>query len=371
MKIGDKVRFLSEKGGGTVAGFQGKNIVLVEDADGFSIPVMTNEVIVVGEDNYDSHAPAGRPKTKDTAAATAPAPRTTVGTGSGRAQAGSGRTLQPQERQGGDKLSVYLAYVPVDIHAVSTTRFETYIVNDSNYFVRFIYLTAEGTAWHLRAEGELEPNTKLFIEEFGRDELNDMQHVCVQLTAYKRDKTFLLRQPVSTQLRIDAVKFYKLNTFTDNLFFEQRAMVLTIVENDQPASARTNLDLSGLARTRLDQPGSARTAETSAPKAKGTRPAGADSGRVQVVDLHAEALLDTTAGLTPTDILNYQVDTFRKTMEQYRKKPGTRIVFIHGKGEGVLRHAIIHELKYRYKTCTYQDASFREYGYGATQVTVK
>ena len=35
MKIGDKVRFLSEVGGGVVTGFQGKNIVLVEDADGF------------------------------------------------------------------------------------------------------------------------------------------------------------------------------------------------------------------------------------------------------------------------------------------------------------------------------------------------
>ena len=31
MKIGDKVRFLSEVGGGVVTGFQGKNIVLVED----------------------------------------------------------------------------------------------------------------------------------------------------------------------------------------------------------------------------------------------------------------------------------------------------------------------------------------------------
>ena len=35
MKIGDKVRFLSEVGGGVVTGFQGKDMVLVEDADGF------------------------------------------------------------------------------------------------------------------------------------------------------------------------------------------------------------------------------------------------------------------------------------------------------------------------------------------------
>ena len=71
------------------------------------------------------------------------------------------------------------------------------------------------------------------------------------------------------------------------------------------------------------------------------------------------------------DILNYQIDIFKKTLEQYKKKKGQKIVFIHGKGEGVLRQALIHELKYRYKQYTYQDASFKEYGYGATQVTIK
>lgn len=37
MKIGDKVRFIYESGGGVVTGFRGKDIVLVEDADGFEI----------------------------------------------------------------------------------------------------------------------------------------------------------------------------------------------------------------------------------------------------------------------------------------------------------------------------------------------
>ena len=52
MKKGDKVRFLSEVGGGKVAGFQGKNIVLVEDEDGFEIPMPINEVVVVEQDEY-------------------------------------------------------------------------------------------------------------------------------------------------------------------------------------------------------------------------------------------------------------------------------------------------------------------------------
>ena len=47
MQIGDKVRFLSETGGGVIAGFQGKNIVLVEDADGFQMPVTKDEVVVI------------------------------------------------------------------------------------------------------------------------------------------------------------------------------------------------------------------------------------------------------------------------------------------------------------------------------------
>ena len=48
-----------------------------------------------------------------------------------------------------------------------------------------------------------------------------------------------------------------------------------------------------------------------------------------------------------------------------------KIIFIHGKGDGVLRSSLERELKQRYRSCTYQDASFREYGFGATQVTIR
>ena len=92
---------------------------------------------------------------------------------------------------------------------------------------------------------------------------------------------------------------------------------------------------------------------------------------IVVVDLHAAELLETTAGMSSGDILNYQLDVFRKTLEKHRMEKGIRIVFIHGKGEGVLRSAIVKELRYKYKNCPFQDASFREYGYGATQVTIK
>jgi hypothetical protein len=56
--------------------------------------------------------------------------------------------------------------------------------------------------------------------------------VAVQMIAYKREKYFLQKPPVSVPLRIDGVKFYKLHTFEENDFFEQPALIYTIIEND-------------------------------------------------------------------------------------------------------------------------------------------
>ena len=54
MKIGDTVRFLKEVGGGRVSGFQDKNTVLVEDSDGFEIPMPISEVVVERGESYEN-----------------------------------------------------------------------------------------------------------------------------------------------------------------------------------------------------------------------------------------------------------------------------------------------------------------------------
>ena len=65
MKIGDKVRFLSEVGGGIVRGFQGKDVALVEGDDGFEIPMLVKECVVVQTDEYNIPIRSvGKPKTK-------------------------------------------------------------------------------------------------------------------------------------------------------------------------------------------------------------------------------------------------------------------------------------------------------------------
>lgn len=374
MKIGDRVSFLSETGGGIVAGFQGKNIVLVEDKDGFQIPMPINDVVVVTSENYDmGKVVSGKKATLSASSSTDTSVRSVRSLlESDNEEVSMEVDVEPadreitfrkpvEEREGGNKLSAYLAFVPVDIKEITKTRFECYLVNDCNYYIRFAYFSAEGNAWHLKMEGEVEPNTKVFIEELGREDLTEMGHIAVQMMAYKREKSFLLKPAVDVRFRIDPVKFCKLHTFTENDFFDQPALLYTIVENDELGQL-VKLDASKLKRQMY------RDKQLIVETASKTKRE--DSGKL-VVDLHINELLDTTAGMSSADILGYQMEVFRKTMQENMNKKGQKIIFIHGKGEGVLRQAIVHELNYRYKRCPYQDASFQEYGYGATQVTIK
>ena len=87
--------------------------------------------------------------------------------------------------------------------------------------------------------------------------------------------------------------------------------------------------------------------------------------------LHINELIDNTNGLDNNAMLHYQMEKFHEVLAKYADQKGQKIVFIHGKGDGVLRKAIEKELKTRYKAYYYQDASFREYGFGATMVTIK
>ena len=377
MKKGDKVRFLSEVGGGKVAGFQGKNIVLVEDEDGFEIPMPINEVVVVEQDDYamgkmisakmdakqkaEEHANTELHQDSRSIKAILNEHDTDIEEEEyDPADREVTFVKHIQERTGGNKLSAYLAFVPIDIKEVTNTRFETYMVNDSNYYLHYTYLVAEGNAWTLKAEGEIEPNTKLFIEEFGREALNEMEHIAIQMIAYKKEKPFLLKPATDVQFRLDPVKFYKLHLFEENDFFETPAYLFTIVENDEVARPLV-IDSKRLKEQMYkDEKVIANTGKKKSKKDDGTL----------VVDLHADEVLETTAGMNSADILHYQMDVFTKTMNEYKNKKGQKIVFIHGKGDGVLRKAILQELKYKYKNYESQDASFREYGFGATMVII-
>ena len=150
MKIGDKVRFIYECGGGVVKGFRGKDVVLVEDKDGFEIPMQVRECVVVDTNEYNFEKKSVAPKKDDSAEKKRSIPQPAKCVDDDDDDFTPIVTYRPAERPEGEKLNVVLAYLPMDEKSLSNSRFEAYIINDSNYYIYFTYLTASGRSWSAR-----------------------------------------------------------------------------------------------------------------------------------------------------------------------------------------------------------------------------
>lgn len=86
------------------------------------------------------------------------------------------------------------------------------------------------------------------------------------------------------------------------------------------------------------------------------------------VDLHINKLVKSTKKMDSFDILNLQLDFAKRKLEFAISKRISKIVFIHGVGQGVLKSELERLLlKYPVK---YYEASYKKYGLGATEVYI-
>ncbi|MES2627559.1 MAG: Smr/MutS family protein [Bacteroidota bacterium] len=91
---------------------------------------------------------------------------------------------------------------------------------------------------------------------------------------------------------------------------------------------------------------------------------------VMEVDLHIENLVDLPKKLEPGQIVETQLRVFERMLEKAIEQRKRKAIFIHGVGQGVLRAEIRKLLEY-YPNVIVQDASYKEYGYGATEVVIR
>lgn len=364
-KIGDIVRFLNSTGGGKIVSITG-NIAHVVDEDGFETPVLLREVVVVGtaESKPSSKQPSfygptpKEPKQPEQPARQAPPVITPA----------PEEPLPIEETPEGEKLNIVLAFEPENLKELTTTTIDTYLVNDSNYYLFFTYMTRsdDDTRWVTRYAGTVEPNIQLYLGELSRESINEIGHVAFQYVAFKNDRPFDVKRPALVDIKFDNTKFFKLHCYRPNPYFDKDVIALEIVKNDRPAAAEPVPDTN-----RLEKELNTKIRADRAVRKRVVKHSEKRNNDIIEVDLHITELVDTTRGLSNADMLNLQVDEFRRVMDSNLKNHGQKIVFIHGKGEGVLRQALMKELNYRYKGHQVQDASFREYGYGATQVTIR
>jgi len=150
----------------------------------------------------------------------------------------------------------------------------------------------------------------------------------------------------------------RLGSYEKTRYFAQKAIIYSLLEPDMEAEVSR---LSDSEMTKI-------VIEKDEPKVTVKRTVSPD---LVEIDLHIHELLEDTRGLTNHEMLEIQMGRFRNELETAIANGTRRIVFIHGIGNGTLKQELRKELNSNFKKYYFQDASFKEYGYGATMVILK
>ncbi len=341
LKVGDKVRFLDVAGGGTVTRIDGR-LAFVEDENGFEIPVLASELVVVEKQVAAEDVGRKEDITMDTETE----------------EQEDDYEYSVDEASDEDPM-VLLAFLQGDKPGVQSGSVRLELINDSNYFCYYlINETGQNEQAINLFNGRLEPNTKLSLGKQLVTEL-DGKNWDVQLLMFKNKKSFT---PVPAQNVIMTLKGTKLmneNSYSENDYFDEKALLYFVLKGkiQRKIDELTSKDIEAVKKEK----------ETKPLKNKAKR---RDEPGILEVDLHIHELLDDTRGLSNSEMLSIQMDKFHQVMKENMKNKKRKIVFIHGVGNGTLKTELRKALERKYKNHYYQDASFREYGYGATMVII-
>lgn len=344
MKAGDKVRFLNAVGGGVVKSVINKTMVNVEDYDGFEVPTLISELVVV-DDSLSMNAEKRF----------------------ARIRANEKKEEQPEIKEqpkaepkyiaGKDSPDCYLAFVPQNEANPVDGELKVYLVNNSNNFVLYNYSHLKNKVYRSVESGKMNPNSKRYLESFTRMDLNELPDFQFQLVFFLEESP-KLESPVVKNLRLNPVKFYRQNSYEKTRYFAQNAIVISLLETE------LETEVAKLTETEVAKV----VQEKDEPKVVVKRTV---SPELVEIDLHIHELLEDTRGLSNHEMLEVQLGRFRNELETAIGNGTKRIVFIHGIGNGTLKQELRQELSTKYKKYYFQDASFKEYGYGATMVILK
>ena len=349
LKIGDKVRFLNEVGGGRITSVINNDMVNVETDDGFEVPTLINNLIVVNPTNvYES----GRTRN------TVVQPKTAAPVEKKATKPVAPWFSDKNQITGRDDLQFLFVLVPEVPANPPMGNISMYLVNNCNDTLLFRFAQKSKYAYDTVAAGSLSPNSKYYLGLIKPEMVSDLPVFCFQWVNFRK-KSKELETLNQKEITLSAVKFYKPNSFVVTRLFKVPVMMVQLNENPLKA------ELEKLSSKDFQQ-----AAEQKVPTKKEQVILLPNSELVEV-DLHIHELLDNFNNLTNTEMLTVQMNKFHEELAKAIKSDVKKIVFIHGVGNGTLKNELRRELKLKYSKYYTQDASFREYGYGATMVILR
>jgi hypothetical protein len=315
MNIGDRVRVLHGKEEGIIRKVSAGGRIEVEIEDGFVIPVLKSEVVLVAEAEKNYFGENGStPAHVDT-----PLP------------------ISAAKDQG-----LYLAFVPINDQSLSL-----YLINDSVQPYLSHASEVYGTNHRTLFAGALGAGEAKKIDDRILKELDEWP-------------AFLLRFiPIQAKLNRAIPAFERQLKMKPTQFFKHLSKSPLIGKNAYLfglENTTKELDIRGLNAELNQLTPTPQVTRVQAPSAS--------------IDLHIEALHPKPDSLSNSEMLRIQLEVFEKNLNQAIAAGMDQITFIHGIGNGVLRKEIHKRLSQLRNISYFQDTQKDQWGYGATLVKI-
>jgi hypothetical protein len=346
-KRGDPVRFLNDTGGGIINRIDDNDHVYVLTDDGFEIPVSEKELIFSGNFTLtDWEEPEIKPVIEPDRK-----------TGKQEHQ----KALRMQEIPGNIPVNApaefLLGFIPEISGPVFSSDLSCYLINDSAYAAYYHLGIREGGEFYYLSSGMIEAETKNHIKSFDQTAVSKISDIHVQLILVSKGK-YKRKEAIDILIGLNLVNFSKESYYRENDYFEEKAVLFSI-----------NSGLSKVIPDDIVVPEEVRELKQQADvnpdkQSKKKEPA----PDTLEVDLHMDELALQNTQFSPAGILALQMSRFHSAIEEAISKKLRKLVIIHGLGQGTLKMQIRKELQEKYPQYIYQDASFKEYGFGATLV---
>jgi Pyruvate/2-oxoacid:ferredoxin oxidoreductase gamma subunit len=257
-------------------------------------------------------------------------------------------------------LNIILGIVPVKTPKRSEPEYSVYMISDCAYRMFYTLSVIKENFVYGHNAGIVEEDTKIHVTTFSVSELRELQAFKINCIFFKPG-IYLPHEPLVHEYKVDVFYLTDPANWKENDYFDEKAIIVNLTEEsliyEIERMVSENEEKYIIQKKRKD-------IKTKIAK----QPQSADT---EEVDLHIEHLVEDFSGMSAGEILDLQMSRFTIALEGAMKGKTKKMVFIHGIGNGKLKFEIRKALDTKYSRLKYQDASFKEYGYGATMVILK
>jgi hypothetical protein len=331
-RIGDKVRFLNETGEGVIVRFKDKLTAWVELEDGMEIPYPVKQLVP-----FDTELIFKRNETEEI-----------------------GDLPEDEEILSKKMQAFYFIVEPDHAHPILQSVYSLYLLNTSKYQVLFTYSVKSEEYFQTIKQGELGPSQKILLKKINKNQMKDYAY-------HKIDAIFFSNTHYFAQLPTAEVIHLNDKVLSNSLYIQNESFKFPVLaftlKEDFIGKATKKVELTSYDIERLKN---MKEFSSEIPSSKPSQ-----YGQIfeQEIDLHIEELVDSVQGMNNFEMLQLQLRKFQESLNLAHQKGVKKLIVIHGVGNGRLKTEIRSILK-NYPEYEVMDASYKRYGYGATQINL-